>query len=578
MKRPRAAWSAVALIAASTLVLSACSGGGSGSSTGGGGLADCGQNPLTCNSADNLQQGGQLAFAIEKNIENWNVTTSEGNVFESAMALKGVLPYTFVTLPDLNVGLNKDMLVSAEQTSTDPQTIVYKIKTEAAWDDGTPISADDFVFNWKVQNGKDCPDCEPALTTGYDQLASVVGSDGGKTVTATFAKPYTDWQNLWSSGAPLYPAHIGAKQGDVNTPAGLKAATDYFAATVPNYTGGPYKVEKWDPNVALTTVPNPKWYGATKPKLDRVIFRVITDATQEPTALQNNEVQVIYPQPQVDLVQQVQNIPGVQQTQGLGLTWEHFDFNMTNPFLAAKPLREALYTAVNRQEIIDKTVGQFNKDVKPLNSHGFVSNQPGFEDTAGGSGQGSGDIEKAKKILTDAGYKGVGTALVAPDGQAVPPLRIRYTVGNAIRQSQCELFAQYAKQLGVTVTIQPTDALGKTLSSTDFDVIVYAFVSSPFPFANAQQSFVTSQGGNYGKYSNPEVDRLLNEAAASTNVDEARKKLNDADKLIWADAFMLPLYQKPTFIALRNNVGNVRNNSSLDGPPYNVLEWGLRPS
>jgi peptide/nickel transport system substrate-binding protein len=39
---------------------------------------------------------------------------------------------------------------------------------------------------------------------------------------------------------------------------------------------------------------------------------------------------------------------------------------------------------------------------------------------------------------------------------------------------------------------------------------------------------------------------------------------------------VLPLYQKPTFIALYDTIANVRNNSSLDAPPYNVAEWGFR--
>ncbi|HEX8933519.1 MAG TPA: hypothetical protein VF788_04880, partial [Pseudonocardiaceae bacterium] len=60
---------------------------------------------------------------------------------------------------------------------------------------------------------------------------------------------------------------------------------------------------------------------------------IITDARQEPTALQNREVQVIYPQPQVDQVQQVRRIPGVSSFVGLGLSWEHFDLNLANNYL-----------------------------------------------------------------------------------------------------------------------------------------------------------------------------------------------------------------------------------------------------
>ena len=569
---------AVALVAGAALVLSACGGGSGGEAGQGAGVfADCAENPNTCNSADpsELQDGGDVAYALEKNISNWNLTSAEGNVLETGLALKGVLPYTFVTQPDLTVARNEDVLASAEQTNTDPQTIVYEIQPEAVWSDGTPISAEDFVYNWKAQNGRDCPDCAAASVSGYDQIESVVGSNGGKTVTVTFAQPYTDWQNLWSSGGPIYPAHIAAQQGDLNTPQGLAAAFGYFGTTVPDYSGGPFQIDNFDDNVSVTMVPNPQWYGAG-PNLDRVIFRIITDAAQEPTALANNEVQVIYPQPQVDLVQQVRNIPGVSSFVGLGLSWEHFDLNLNNPFLADEALRDALFAAVNRQQIIAATVGQFTDAVEPLNSHTLLPQQEGYTDVVSETGHGSGNIEAARRILTDAGYTMQGRQLMAPNGQAVPPLRIRYTTGNQIRQSQSELFASQVAPLGVDVEVQPTDDLGGTLTQGDYDIMTFAFVTSPFPFANAQQAYSTGAGNNFGGYSNPEVDRLLAAAASSTDVEQARQQLAEADRLLSEDAYVLPIYQKPTFVAIYDNLGNVRNNSSLDGPLYNVAQWGIR--
>lgn len=576
MRRMRAT-AAVAVVGAAALLLSACGGGGDGGGgTDTGAYAECATDPVGCATlpADQVQQGGQLSFAIEKNIPNWNVLSSEGNVLETGMVTKGFLPYAFVSAPDLKMRLNPDLMVSADQTS--PTTLVYKIKPEASWDDGTPISAADFAYNWKVQNLKQCPECANAGNGGYDSITNVVGSDNGKTVTVTLAKPFTDWRAFFSSGAPLYPAHIAAKHGDLNSPAGLASSFDWLGKTVPTYSGGPYKVASWQDNTALTLVPNPKWYGATKPKLDRLVFRVITDATQEPIALQNNEVQVIYPQPQVDIVEQLRQIPNVSMAQGLGLQWEHYDLNLRNPFLKDKALRQALFTAVNRQDVIAKTVGQFNPEVKPLNSLMFVPGQDGYQDNIGDSGIGSGDVEKAKKILTDAGYTGVGTALVAPNKKAVPALRIRYTVGNAVRQSQCELFAQYAKQLGVNVTVQPTDDLGGTLTSGDYDVMNFAWVFTPFPFQNAQQTFLSTSGSNYGKYTNPKTDQMINQAAESADPAAATATLNEVDKIILQDAYELPIYQKPTLIASRDTTANVRNNSTLDGPTYNISEWGLK--
>ena len=325
---------AVAVAGVGALLLSACGvGGGGGDATASGNFADCPENINTCNEvpADQLQDGGTITFAIEKNIANWNVNSAEGNVFETGMATKAFLPCAFNSTPELTTELNTDLMVSAELTN--PTTAVYKIKPEATWSDGTPIGTADFVYAWKAQDARECPDCASAGNGGYDQIADVVGSDGGKTVTLTLERPYTDWQSFFGSNAPLYPAHIAAQQGDINTPAGLASSFEWLGANTPTYSGGPFTIQSWENNQALTLVPNERWYGATQPRVDTLILRVVTDATQEPIALQNNEVQVLYPQPQVDIVTQIQQIPGVSQVQQLGLTWEHFDLNLRNPVL-----------------------------------------------------------------------------------------------------------------------------------------------------------------------------------------------------------------------------------------------------
>jgi peptide/nickel transport system substrate-binding protein len=564
-------------VAAGALALTACGGssGGGGGTTGGNnqsssGFGDCDSNPNTCNSGTTTGTG-TFSYAIEKNINDWSLNTADGNTFETAEVLDGVLPSVFVPYPDLTGHLNKDLMVSAEQTKTDPQTIVYKIQPNAKWNDGTPIDAKDFEYNWKTQDPAQCPKCTPATTSGYDDIQSLTPSDNGKTVTVVFKKPYTDWQALFG---PLYPAHIAAQHGDINTPDGIASTfNDWFAKNVPTYSGGPYTIQKFENNVAVTLVPNDKYFGK-KAQLSTLIFRIITDATQEPTALQNNEIQGMYPQPEVDLVSQVKQIPGVISNIGHGLVWEHFDLNLKNPALQDVTLRQAMFTAVNRDDIIKKTVGQFDPTAKPLNSHMFVPGQPGYQGNLP-KGQGSGDVTAAKKMLTDAGYTGVGTALKDKSGKAVGPFRIRYTVGNQVRQNECELFAASMKQLGITVNVQPTDDLGGTLSKGDFDVIVFAWVDTPYPFSGAEQLWETDAGGNYGHYSNPQVDQLLKEAASSTDVSKSRDNLNKADELMSKDAYVLPLYQKPTYLVVQKKYVNIRNNNTNVGPPYNAGEWGL---
>ena len=227
------------LIASAALVLAACGGGGNSGTQTGQAFKDCDANPNSCNSAtpDQLQDGGQVTFAIEKNISNWNVTSAKGNVFEPAEAITRLTPYAYYATPDLQSALNTDYVSSVDVTSTNPMTIVYKLNPKAVWSDGVPFTADDFIYNWKTQNGHDCPGCSIVSAGGYEDIASITGSDNGKTVTVTMKKPFTDWKSMWSSNNPIYPAHIAAQQGDTNTPEGLKKAFDWFGTTMPTWTG-----------------------------------------------------------------------------------------------------------------------------------------------------------------------------------------------------------------------------------------------------------------------------------------------------------------------------------------------------
>lgn len=592
---------ALTLAAGLTLVLAACSsggGGGSSNKSGSAGLTSCNTvgKANTCNSAA-TKSGGTFTYVLEKNIQQWNVQDVNGNTFENAEALEVVLPQVFIPQPDFSVGLNTDLVTSATQTSTSPQTIVYKINPKAAWNDGTPITADDFTYYWRTNNGKDCPPppasdasqtkgCLPQSTAGYDRIKSLTASDGGKTVTMVMSKPYSDWKSLFGGGYPLYPAHVaeklsGAKDAAQMTAAQMTQGWQYFQKTPPTKyaTAGAYKMQDWTDNDHATFVPDPKWTGAKKATLQRLIFKVISDATQEPIALRNNEVQGIYPQPEVDLVNQVKAIPNVTYSIGSGLTWEHFDLNLHNPVIGKyTALRQAMFTAISIKDIMAKTVAQFDPTVKQLGNHNYVPGQAGYQDVVKASGQGSGDLTKAKKYLTDAKFTGVGTGLKTPDGKAVGPFNCRYTTGNQIRQSECQILQSALGNLGIKITIKPIGAadLGTVLAGHQYDIIVFAWVASPFPSSGAQQNWSTGGGGNYGGYSNKKADSLIAQAVGETDATKAAALLNQADSLMVNDAYVLPLYQKPTFLAVQTRFVNMRNNSTNVGPPYNTAEWGLK--
>lgn len=570
-----------AAIAAVVLSVTACTGGSSGSSGGGSGGSSDGAVRVTgdANTVNKgtAKQGGSITYVIERNIANWNPLGND-TLVETQRIADVFDPSTFSALPDLKtIEMNSDLLVSAEETSTAPLTVVYKINPKAVWSDGSQISVEDFRYTWASSDPRQCPKCATTSTTGYDQIKSLEGSDGGKTVTVTFGKSFGDWKSLFS---PILPAYVAKTLGDDGTPAGMaKSFNDGFryATGFPNWSGGPFIITEWQDNQAATLEPNPKWYG-TKPTLDKLIFRIITDTTQEVPALANNEVQVINPQPQLDLLKNVQALKGINYQVSTGLQSQSLSFNLNHEPLKDAALRKALFTAVDVNQMVAKTVGQFDSEIKPLRSRFYVPQQsPRYEDNL--ATLGTGDVKAATAILTAAGYKIDGGKLIDPKGTPVPPLVMRYTQNNAIQQTESALVAADAKKIGLTIDVQTTDSLGETLThkpGKDYDIVASAFFSTPYTASNNAQLYQTGAGLNFGGYSNPKVDDLIDQALAISDEGQVATLINKADKIISEDAYEMPLYQMPGLIAYKDNIVNIRNNVSYFGAPYNAGEWGLK--
>jgi peptide/nickel transport system substrate-binding protein len=345
---------------------------------------------------------------------------------------------------------------------------------------------------------------------------------------------------------------------------------------VPTFSGGALLIKNYVKDQSVTEVPNPKYYAKDKSPLDQVIFRIITDQAQEVPALQNHEVDAIYPQPTQDIVTQAKGLQGVQTDIGTGLVWEHFDLNEANKFLKDHALRLAIFTAIDRKALIARTVGTFAPQIRPVGNHIYLPGQPGYQDNVTSTGQGSGDVAKAKQILTQAGYKGVGSSLMTPSGQKVS-LSCLHSQGNTLRQTECEIVQQTLAQLGIPVTLKTTSDLHE-LASGQFDIVVFAWQGTPFVIAGAQQIWELKGGADYGFNNDPAAEKAINDAAVTTDPAKIQQLMNQADKLINADAYSLPLYQKPVMIAIANNLVNIRDNATNYGPPWNTQEWGVKAS
>jgi len=541
----------IVLILGLALVAAACGGGGGGSGSG---------KPAT-------KQGGTLNYGADQEPTGFNNNTSKDNGTSVANVVINVLPQAFHLTPDFKVAMNTDLLDSAEQTSSQPQTIVYKIKQNAVWSDGTPVSADDFIYLWKNLNGT-IKNNDVASTTGYDQVQSVTGSDNGKTVTVVFKEPFSDWRSLFCSGNFILPAHYVSKQ-----PGGWNTGLDKNPQNIPS--AGPFKVQNYTPGQSLTLVRNDQYFGK-KASLDSIVFRFLPESTTQPAALQNNEVDMIYPQPQLDMVQQVKALPDVSNQINLGPTFEHLDFNFKNQFLSDVAVRKAIATGINVDELVKRTVGQFASQVKPLGNRLWMPFQQPYQDHFGQYGKG--DVAGAQKLLDAAGYTKGSDGIYTKGGKKIS-VRFSTTAGNKLRETQGELFQAQMKQVGIDIKIANLDSqklFGDALPNGNFDIADFAWVGGPFAVSGNRDIYRTGAGSNYGQYANSKVDQMFAQAMAEFDANKAADLLNQIDQIITDDMATIPLYNKPTFLAFRNTFVNVSDNATQDGPFWNSSTWAQK--
>jgi len=533
------------------------------------------------------------------------VNTSASSEFVLQEILDLVWPQSFIIQPNLQPVLNTQLLTSATQTSTSPQTIVYVINPKAVWSDGTPIDGADFVYNYEAQSGnaaiKDVggKPFDDATSVGYNQIKSVVASSppggaacttttlaptqgsvpcgNGDTVTVTFSKPFADWKSLFGD---LVPEHIATKiTGGWNT--GFNTYTNVVS-------GSWYEIQSYGANSSVVLTRNPK-YWATPGKLNTVTFSFITDDSQEVPALQNAEANLINPASvSLQIVQAATQATGIQKDTIPGLEFEHFDFNEANPYLAKLDVRKAIAYGTNRQEIIQRTVGEFATGINPLGNRMLMPNQPGYVNN--GTAYATVNDAMAKTMMQDAGGFTLGSdgywqPNFGPEAGKDLTIQISSTSGNALRASTEELFQQQMKAIGINITIQDYSAatfFGTNLPTGDFAIGEFAWVSTPFLSGNesiyCSYTNTTECADNWDHYANPTVDTDVFNGAAATSSSAEIADYNAADKQLWADMDTLPLYQKPQFYAWTDTYGNIVPNASSTGVPWNGNAWGEKTS
>ncbi|MCK7627579.1 ABC transporter family substrate-binding protein [Streptomyces sp. RS10V-4] len=370
-----------------------------------------------------LKNGGTVRWALDALPSTFNAFQSDADAGTTRVA-GAVLPSLFTLDAGGRPQRNADYLTAADISAREPrQVVTYQLNPKARWSDGRPIGAADFAAQWNALRGKDSA-YWTARNAGYDRIAKVEPGAKPHQVKVTFARPYADWQALFT---PLYPRSV---MGDANV------FNDGVREKLP-VGAGPFLVRTRDADRGtVTLVRNPAWWGE-KAKLDRLVLTALprdkraaalaagsvdVAAVDRPAAERVDRAAAPASPQGVDAKAAAHRaaardaaLRGYTVRKALEPAYTQLALNGSAGPLADQRVRRAVARAIDRQALADSVLKPLDLPSHPLGNHLLMAGQHGYQDHS--DALGDADAGAARKLLADAGWKPSGPAAPEPAGE-----------------------------------------------------------------------------------------------------------------------------------------------------------------
>ncbi len=528
-----------------------------------GGALENKMNPLP---RDQVQDGGRLTWPTDSMAVTFNYNYIDGTEATNAYMLRALVPNTHHFAADATPLWDHDLLASEPTVVTEPtQVVTYHINPKAIWYDGTPITWEDFNWQWRALNGTNKA-YQIASAGGYEDIANVARGSDDREVIVTFKHKYADWQNIW---VPLYPASTNKSPEVFNQ--GWKSK--------PLTSGGPFRFGSIDQtSKTVTLVRNEKWWGEPA-KLDSLVFRAI-DRDAQVDALANGEIDLIDVGPDVNAYNRAKNIGSAELRIAAGPNFRHVDFNGTGEILRDVKVRQAIAKAIDRGALVRAMIGPLGIQPQILGNHIFMQNQAGYKDNSGDVGKF--DPQAAGRMLDEAGWKLDG-GVRKKNGRA---LEITCVIPAAVAASrqEAELMQNMLAQVGVKLTIDTVpspDFFEKYVTPGQFDLTIFSWIGTPFPISSTKSIYGKPVAGpkgelaikqNYSRIGTDEIDKLFDSATKELDRQKAIDLANRMDALIWEQVHSLTIYQRPEIWAVKKGLANMGAHGFAD-VIYQDIGW-----
>ena len=394
-----------------------------------------------------------------------------------------------------------------------PTTWVFKLRPNLKFSDGSPLTAADVVFTFSsiLDQKFNAP-----MRALYTPISAVEAVDP-QTVKFTLSAPYAPLLSYLDIGI------VSKALVDGGTDIGLKPVG-----------AGPMKFTSWTRGSSIELAPNANYWG-DKPKADKVVVKIIGDGSARAQAFEAGDLDIIQsplaPQ-DIKRLQADKRFGAVVQP-GLGVTY--INFNTKDPLLASPKMRQAFSMLIDQKTIVNDiyqgvdavassiilpSSWAYSKDIK----------QPGF------------DVEGAKKLFKEEGWADTnGDGILDKGGK---PLTIVLSTHSedSNRVQSIEFMQATFQAAGVDAKAQITDWPSFStnyVQKSQHQIALLGWLNIVDPDRLLFSQLTTGGSTNWGSYSNPVVDDLLNKGRSATNQADRTAAYQKAATTLASD---LPYY------------------------------------
>jgi peptide/nickel transport system substrate-binding protein len=497
--------------------------------------------------------GGTLVVGVETDADALSPLTSTTS---TGSDIHGVL---FAGLASTNPDMASysPWLARSWEFSNDHRSLTFFLRDDALWLDGVPFSAHDVVFSIPLYKDE---------RIGYgairwlDHITNVVAIDSF-TVRFDFDAVYP-YQLTDANVARPLPKHIleGVEPPELrNHPFNREPIGT-----------GPFRFEEWKTQQTITIVANEKYFLG-RPRLDRIVFKIVPDQTSLLTQLRTGAVD-FYPKFPPSAWEELASLEGLSVVRVPSRVYYYLGWQNTHPLFADKRVRRALTMAIDRDLIVSTLLHGCGRVIDGPILPFLWAHDPDVPSIPF-------DPEGAERLLAEAGWiDRDGDGWLDKDGRTFE-FTMKTNENNELRKDIVVIVQEMLARVGIKLhpeTLEFTVFIEQT-NRKEFEADCHGWRQGvKVDLTSIWHSRAIEDKYNQVSYSNPEVDRYIDEASLELDQARAKWQWSQVQRLIAEDAPYTFLFNLDDLYAIDERFRDVRFETYAW--TYNLHEWYVAPS